>query len=246
MPKDYTQGKIYRIVSKSGQQYVGSTTETLSQRLARHRRYLVDPKNQGVSSVKLLRDDPEAKIVLIENYPCQNSEELRSREQYWIEHIEGGCVNIQRAHTTPEIVREQSRKRAEEKKDEIRLYKQQHHRETYEPEYHSVLNKLFKTPEELEEEDRIRKEKKRQADAEYRAKNLEKVRLKDNEYHQQEHVKEKAKEKAKLWREQNKEQFVQWQREKIECECGAIVTRSGLSQHRKMKKHIEYLENKNL
>jgi len=94
MPKDYTQGKIYRIVSKSGQQYVGSTTETLSRRLTRHRWYIKNPRSQGITSLKILRDDPEAKIVLIENYPCQNSEELHKRERFWIEHIEGGCVNI--------------------------------------------------------------------------------------------------------------------------------------------------------
>lgn len=245
MTKDYTQGKIYRIVSSTGKQYVGSTVETLSQRLSRHRRYMKDPSHQGVSSVKLLQEDPQAKIILIENYPCQNSEELRAREQYWIEHIEGGCVNFHRAHTPYEVVQEQAKKRAEENKEVLRQQAHQRYIATYEPEYHTRLNNLFKTTEDLEEEERIRKEKKRQSDAEYRAKNLEKVRAKDAEYRQQEHVKEKAKEKAKLWREQNLERQKAWQKEKIKCECGAEVTRSGLSHHRKMKKHIEFMEKKN-
>lgn len=121
--KDYQQGKIYRIVSKTGRQYVGSTVETLSQRLSRHRGYIKDQKNQGISSVMILKEDPDAKIILIEKYPCSSSEELRAREQYWIENIEGGCVNVVRAHTTPEIIKEQTKARYEEKKDEIREYK---------------------------------------------------------------------------------------------------------------------------
>lgn len=244
MTKDYKNGKIYRIVSKTGKQYVGSTVETLSQRLSRHRGYIKDKTNQGISSVIILKEDPNAKIVLLEKYPCSSSEELRAREQYWIENIEGGCINFIRSHTTPEINKEKSKIRYIEKIDEIREYKAQYYLDTYEPEYHTVLNNLFKTPDDLAEEERIRKEKKRKSDAEYRAKNLEKVRAIDRAYLQREDVKQKKRERTKQWAQDNKQRADVWKKEKIECECGSTITRSGLSAHRKMKKHLTFEKKK--
>ena len=239
--KDYTQGKIYRIVAKTGKQYVGSTTESLAQRLSRHRWYVRDTKNQGVSSVALLKEDPDAKIVLIEAYPCANSDELRAREQYWIENIEGGCVNLHRAHTPPEVVAEQDKLRREENKEELRERARQRHLETFEPSYGTVLHNLFKTPDDLAEEEAIRKEKRRQSNAEYRAQNLERIKAKDAKYRENEQVKERAKSRTKEWYAANLDRAREWSHEKITCECGAVVTRSGLSQHRKSKKHLSSL-----
>jgi len=86
---NYANGKIYKIVCNiTGEQYIGATTQKLSQRLTCH----VSKKNTDKiykSKGIILRGDYQ--IVLIENYPCGNKEELERKER---EHIEANtCVN---------------------------------------------------------------------------------------------------------------------------------------------------------
>ena len=46
--KDYSQGKIYRIINDINDYiYVGSTTEKLSRRMCRHRSDMKKPHNNG-------------------------------------------------------------------------------------------------------------------------------------------------------------------------------------------------------
>lgn len=232
--KDYSQGKVYRILSKTGKQYVGSTVVSLSRRMTKHRGYLRDPTNQGISSVELLKEDPDAKIILIENYPCSNSEELRAREQYWIENIEGGCVNKQRAHITPELTKQKAKEREEKNKEKIKYYRQDYFQRTYEPSYYMVFHNLFQTPEEKEEHEEIQRQKKRECDRQYREEHKEEIR----EYQRtNEEQKQKARERVKRWTEENKERSDAWKKEKITCECGSVVCRSAFSTHRRSEKH---------
>ena len=242
MTKNYANGKIYRIVSKTGKQYVGSTTETLSQRLARHRGYTRDKTNHGISSVQILMEDPQAKIILIENFPCQNNDELRAREQYWIENIEGGCVNKVRAHITPEIEKERLKKYVEENRDKINEYQYEWYQKNIGPSYYTVLNNLFKTPEDLEEEEKIRRQKKHNSDKQYREENREKIHKQTNErYMTDEEHKNRVKERAKNWWAENRERLTARLREKMECECGSITSRGAYNVHLKSAKHQTYL-----
>jgi len=93
---DYKNGKIYRAVSSNNKQYIGSTTQTLTKRLSTHKkdykRWVAGTKRCG-SIRELYNDESEVKIFLIEDYPCERKEQLEARERYWIENIEGGCVN---------------------------------------------------------------------------------------------------------------------------------------------------------
>jgi hypothetical protein len=90
----YARGKIYKIVG-GGLTYYGSTCEkTLAMRMSKHR----DQKKQvekgkrkyNLTSAKIL-DFDDCDIVLVENVPCQNSDELHARERFYIENNE--CVN---------------------------------------------------------------------------------------------------------------------------------------------------------
>lgn len=209
MTKNYENGKIYRIVGANGNQYIGSTTETLSKRLARHRKYHKYPRNHGVTSLLILKDDPDAKIILIENYPCQNSEELRAREQYWIEHIEGGCVNKVRAYRPPEVVKELAKEYREKNYEKIKQYKHDYFAKIYEPEYYSRLIKLFKEPDEIEEEEQQRRKKKQEADRQYREHHKEERSEKWKDYYQDEEIKKVYRERSKKWYEENKEKAVE-------------------------------------
>lgn len=91
---NYQLGKIYKIVG-NGLVYVGSTCEpTLARRLAGHvsgYKEFVKGRGKYVSSYKII-ESGDYEIVLIENYPCENKDELHKRERFHKETIT--CVNI--------------------------------------------------------------------------------------------------------------------------------------------------------
>lgn len=96
---NYDNGKIYKIISdQSDKIYIGSTTKKyLSSRLASHvknfKAWKKGSYNKYVSSYEILEYE-DHKIILIESYPCKTRDELRSREQYWIEKFKDLCVNM--------------------------------------------------------------------------------------------------------------------------------------------------------
>ena len=90
MPVDYKNGKIYKIESLEGEcVYYGSTTQKLCVRMAEHKRRFknIDVPRSASNVVKY----NDAKIYLVENYPCNTKEELCSREGYYIKNND--CVN---------------------------------------------------------------------------------------------------------------------------------------------------------
>ena len=77
---DYSKGKIYKILNSSDDEiYVGSTVETLGQRMAKHRSYMT--KHPHLKSYKHVHDlgVNNFYIELIENFPCKDIYELRAR-----------------------------------------------------------------------------------------------------------------------------------------------------------------------
>jgi len=86
----YSQGKIYKIVDNTNNNvYYGSTTDTLSRRLSKHK---YDSKIRSSCRSLLIIKNGNYDIILIENYPCESKEQLETRERYYIENNE--CVNI--------------------------------------------------------------------------------------------------------------------------------------------------------
>ena len=84
MNSKYKNGKIYKIVSDDliGVCYIGSTVQSLSNRMAGHRStYKCYLKGMGnnMSSYELLKTG-NAIIYLIEDYPCASKNELLRRE----------------------------------------------------------------------------------------------------------------------------------------------------------------------
>jgi len=98
MGKDYSLGKIYKIVADTEEEYkcyIGSTCRPLlSQRMSNHREKYKSWKNgtskNYISSFTLFErfGVEKCRIVLIENYPCSSIDELTSRERYWFDTIE--------------------------------------------------------------------------------------------------------------------------------------------------------------
>lgn len=95
--KDYTKGKIYRLVcNTTGLQYIGHTTkEYLSQRLAKHvdnyKQWMKNSSKEHYITSFLIIEMGNYDIVLIEKFPCCSEDELKARERYWIENTD--CVN---------------------------------------------------------------------------------------------------------------------------------------------------------
>jgi len=74
----------------------------------------------------------------------------------------------------------------------------------------------------------------------YYEKNKEQRNAKMKEY--REKNKEQRNAKMKEYNEKNKEQINAKRREKIECECGCIVSRNSLSRHKKSNRHLNQLQ----
>ena len=94
----YNNGKIYKIVDNAyTKQYIGSTTEKLSQRMLRHRsdyrRYLDSRKLHKKSTFDLFEEFgiDNCKIELIEYCKCDSKDELVRREGELIKNSD--CVN---------------------------------------------------------------------------------------------------------------------------------------------------------
>ena len=91
----YGNGKIYCLRSYSHPEkvYIGSTTQTLAQRLGCHRasyKAFLQNKFNYVTSFEIIQLQDNY-IELMENHPCNSSDELRKREGEIMRAVE--CVN---------------------------------------------------------------------------------------------------------------------------------------------------------
>lgn len=94
----YKGGKIYKIVSDlTDDVYVGSTIQSLSERFSDEKsdynRYLRGTLDHHRDVIKLFEQDPNCRIQLIEDFPCDNKSQLREREGYWMKATPN-CINF--------------------------------------------------------------------------------------------------------------------------------------------------------
>ena len=114
---DYSKSKIYKIEpinsEDEGDVYIGSTTkDTLAQRMTAHRgSYKNWKKGVGnkISSYTLFEKYglENCSIFLIEMFPCNSKDELRSREGFFIKSMK--CVNKKIAGRTSKILYEENK-----------------------------------------------------------------------------------------------------------------------------------------
>ena len=108
--------------------YVGSTNYVkLCSRLGKHRGYLRDYMNGSslnyCTSMEILINE-NYKMLLLEPYPCKNRDELRMREQEWMDKLRcDKMVNKQNAYISKEDIRIKAKKYKEEHKEEIKIKK---------------------------------------------------------------------------------------------------------------------------
>ena len=115
--KKFLNAKIYKIVDVGYNKcYIGSTCESLSQRMARHRDKYRWGKDRG-RTANLIFDEygiDNCKIELIEDFCCSKREELLRREGQHIQNND--CVNKIVSGRTPKEYREENIKHIKEQK----------------------------------------------------------------------------------------------------------------------------------
>tara|TARA_R110001599_G_scaffold342754_1_gene564839 strand:- start:101 stop:766 length:666 start_codon:yes stop_codon:yes gene_type:complete len=209
----YENGKIYKLFcNESNLVYYGSTITNLNHRLSQHK------TNKKGTSISRIMINPQ--IELIENFPCNSKKELEQRERYFIENNE--CINIKIPGRTKQEYRENNKEIFKQKQNEY--YK---------------LNK-----EKLNEKSKKYRENNKDKMKELHQKWYKLNKEKYNEYTKKKYIENMKDEtfriqkndKAKIWREENPDYF----KEKIECECGIIITKQNLKRHKKSKKHQDF------
>lgn len=94
--KNYINGKIYTLRSpQTNKYYIGSTTQPLHKRLYGHRKdyeqFLKNKKN-NITSFYIVKFE-DCYIELLEQFPCENNEQLRKREGELIRQHKDNVVN---------------------------------------------------------------------------------------------------------------------------------------------------------
>ena len=129
---NYKNGKIYKLWSLEGDDiYIGSTTQSLAQRKGDHLKHLKYGK--ACSSKLLFQKYNDVKIELLEEYPCENKEQLVRKEGEYIRSNE--CVNKRVAGRTKneyyednkEKINERWRKYYEDNKKQKRKYDREYY-----------------------------------------------------------------------------------------------------------------------
>lgn len=263
----YAKGKIYKVTCSDGHYYIGSTICTLSQRLSNHKSDTLKT-NKITNLTKYLTNNKEVtiKIELIEKYPCKTLKELLAREDYHIQLKKDDtlCLNIQRAHVTPEEKKESVKKYYEEHKNEIIEYHKKYNEEnkerinTYHANYrldNAEKRREYTRKYAAEHKEQVAAAKKRynhenadtvkQMYRSYYEKNKEKIDAYKKEWAQKKHE-ETAEERAaaseakKSKRKEQKAARLAYDNEIQTCACGGTYQNYRKKRHESSKKHLAY------
>ena len=189
---DYKQGNIYTVRCKTDDTliYVGCTTQSLSERMAKHKHDSM--KRPNICFYQHIDDWDNWYIELYENYACENKEQLNKREGEIIREI--GTINKQIAgRTHQEWYKDNKEKVLKQRKDN----------------YDNNKDKILQSQKEYanKNKDKIKEYKK-----EYGQKNKEKLAEANKEY--QQNNKDKFKEYLKQYREDNKQKIAEQMKKK--------------------------------
>lgn len=225
---DYKNAKIYTIRSyKTDEVYIGSTTQTLSQRMSKHRSNF-KTKNRCTASKQILAFG-DAYIELLELYPCTCRAELHKREGELIRAT--NCVNRYVSGRT-------KKQYYGEKKEVIAAKKKQHYernKETIKEKaklYREANKEGIKAKNKLYYEDN--KEDLRAKQKQYREENKEVLMAKKKQ--NREDNKEDLRAKKKLYYEDNKEVILAKKKQYYESNKEDLKLAS--KQYRKANKEV--------
>jgi len=244
---NYQNGKIYMIESLIGNcRYYGSTTQTLAQRLGKHKQ---DIKIKYVSSKEVLQY-PDFRILLVKKFPCDTRDELEAEEAVFIRNND--CVNKNIPQRTMKEYREDNKDKIkdqrkqfyEENKDRIN----EKRKEVYEENKDKIKEqgKIYyeKNKDKIIEQVKIyyeeHKDEIKEQHKEYYEKNKDKISGKTKVYRDKN--KDKISGRMKVYYEEHKDEINERREEKHTCECGCIIRKGDIARHRKSQKHLKLLE----
>lgn len=189
---NFQKTKFYRL-PVGEDNYVGHTTQTLAQRRAGHIKAFRREPNRKVFKTIVERNMniKDIKLILLEEYPCNNIKEVFEREAYWVSQY--GTLN----NNIPNRTEKQYYMDNATKKKEVAKEYRKNNRD--------VLN------DKQRKHYAENKEKILQRNAEWREQNKDK--LKEYERNRSIQRKEYKKEYARKYQEENKELIKQRQRE---------------------------------
>ena len=223
MVKDFSKGKIYKIVNNLNTNiYVGSTISTLCKRMGKHRELdnKCMSKNIGV-------DLKECSIILVEKYPCKDNTELRSRERFYFDKykLEGlNLVNKNRPIVTKEEKKELQTQYGINNKVKILEYAKQYNINNKKKILESSKQHYIKNKERIKEKHKQNYIKNTEKYKQYRIDNIDKI-----------------KEVSKQYYIDNKNKIKERHSIPYTCECGSTLRKNDKPRHNKTKKHIKYL-----
>lgn len=176
----YQTGKIYKIINDINDDvYVGSTYDKLCKRMEKHRSHRFTYGHRMLYSLMNELGVDKFRIVLIEDFPCENKEQLRMREAFYIREI--GTLN--------KVVEDRTRQEyKEQNKDKIKECMEKYREDRKE----QILEKT-----------KVYRENNRDKIKQYKTDNKEHIVEQRKEYYQK--TKEKTKEyqksdKVKAWK----------------------------------------------
>ena len=273
---DYKKTIIYKIYCKNENVldiYIGHTT-SFYQRYRAHKSNCNNENSKGYNYkiYKIIRENggwDNWEMKNIEEYPCENVNEARDRERYWIEK-ESSQLNVtipnrskkeysqiyrvvhkeeisEKAKIYRNNNKDKIKEYLEENKDKISLYKQ----EWYEEKKEEILQKAKETYEQNKEQKmeyskqyvQENKEKIIEYQNDYRKKNKEKI-SEQKKIYRAEHE-EEASHANKAWREPNKAKVQEQKKQIIDCECGNKYTFGNKHRHLKSVIHLDFLNSYN-
>ena len=127
------QAKIYKIIDNTnGNEYIGSTCQSLKRRLSTHKsgyKRFLNGLGYNVKSFDIIKNN-DYKIELIENCDIKTKQELISKERFFIENNE--CINKVIPGRTDKEYKEDNKDKIKESsknyyidnKDKIKLYRE--------------------------------------------------------------------------------------------------------------------------
>jgi len=140
----YSNGKIYKIISENSEKYyIGSTTQPLSKRFSDHKsnyKMFQNGKYDNCSSFNVVKEE-NCKIILIEEYPCENKNQLESRERYWIEQFKNNIVNKVIPTRTDKEYYNDNKDKAKEYRDGHKQETKQYNQKYYEEQKDKIKEK---------------------------------------------------------------------------------------------------------
>ena len=114
-PINFSKTVIYKIVCKDlavKDVYVGSTTHIVKRRCA-HKNLCANETDKAycLQIYRFIRDHGGFEnwdVIVVEQFPCENDEQKRTRERYWYEQL-GATLNSNRPTQTKQDVKEKNK-----------------------------------------------------------------------------------------------------------------------------------------